>query len=131
VTPVIGRSLILLALLLASAAAVAAFAAGRTRSQELHAWARRLVYGFAAAMALANLLMVLALVRHDFSVSYVAHVGSRLVPDWVSVVSLWSSLEGSILFWGLMLGAYLAAANFALRDAPLPEAPYAIGVWMA
>jgi cytochrome c-type biogenesis protein CcmF len=131
VTPVIGRSLILLGLLLASAATVAAFAAGRARSQELHAWARRLIYGFAAAMALANLLMVLALVRHDFSVSYVAHVGSRLVPDWVSVVSLWSSLEGSILFWGLVLGAYLAAANYALRDAPLPEAPYAMGVWMA
>ena len=50
-TPVVGRSLILLGLLLASAATVAAFAAGRTRSQELYAWARRLVYGFAGAMA--------------------------------------------------------------------------------
>ncbi|HET8647140.1 MAG TPA: heme lyase CcmF/NrfE family subunit, partial [Vicinamibacteria bacterium] len=74
-TPVLGRSLILLALLLASAGAVAGFAAGRTRSLEMYAWARRLVYAFAAAMGLANLLMVWALLRHDFSVSYVAHVG--------------------------------------------------------
>jgi cytochrome c-type biogenesis protein CcmF len=131
VTPVVGRSLILLALLTASAATVTAFAAGRTRSQELAAWARRLVYVFAAAMGLANLLMVVALLRHDFSVSYVAHVGSRLVPDWVSVVSLWSSLEGSILFWGLVLGAYLAGAAYTMRNAPLPEAPYSTGVWMA
>jgi cytochrome c-type biogenesis protein CcmF len=130
-TAVAGRSLILLGLLLASAAAVTGFAAGRARSHALYAWTRRLVYGFAGAMAAANLLMIVALLRHDFSVSYVAHVGSRLVPDWVSVVSLWSSLEGSILFWGLVLGGYLAAANRALRDAPMPDAPYATGVWMA
>jgi hypothetical protein len=30
----------------------------------------------------------------DFSVSYVAQVGSLADPDWVAVVSLWSSLEG-------------------------------------
>ena len=51
-------------------------------------------------MIAANLLMVYALLTHDFSVSYVAQVGSRSVPTWVTVVSLWSSLEGSILFWG-------------------------------
>jgi cytochrome c-type biogenesis protein CcmF len=131
VTPVIGRSLILLALLLATAGAVAGFAAGRTRSASLWQWTRRFVFGFAAAMGVANLLMVWALLRHDFSVGYVAHVGSRLVPNWVSVVSLWSSLEGSILFWGLVLGGFVAAATWRLRGLPLDEFAYAAGVWMA
>lgn len=130
-TPLLGRSLVLVSLLLAGAGAVTAFAAGRSRSAALWLWTRRLIYGFAAAMGAANLLMIAALLRHDFSVGYVAHVGSRLVPDWVSVVSLWSSLEGSILFWGLVLGVYLAAATHAQRDAPLESAPYAAGVWMA
>jgi cytochrome c-type biogenesis protein CcmF len=130
-TPVTGRSLILLALLFSTAGAVAGFAAGRTRSAALWRWTRRLVYGFAATMAAANLLMVWALLRHDFSVGYVAHVGSRLVPDWVSVVSLWSSLEGSILFWGLVLGAFVAVATWRLRAAPQDEYAYAAGVWMA
>ena len=37
---------------------------------------------------------------------------SREVPTWVTIVSLWSSLEGSILFWGLILGAYIAGATW-------------------
>jgi cytochrome c-type biogenesis protein CcmF len=130
-TPVLGRSLILLALLFATAGAVAGFAAGQTRSAALWQWTRRLVYGFAAAMGAANLLMMWALLRHDFSVGYVAHVGSRLVPDWVSMVSLWSSLEGSILFWGLVLGAFVAVATWRLRGLPMEEFAYAAGVWMA
>ena len=76
------------------------------------------VYAFAALMAAANLLMVYALVTRDFSVSYVAQVGSRSVPNWVAVVSLWSSLEGSILFWGLVMGAYVAAGHLATARPP-------------
>ena len=74
-----------------------------------------------------------ALLTHDFSVSYVAQVGSRAVPTWVTVVSLWSSLEGSILFWGLVLGVYIAAATRLHEPRPVPRVPcpYAIGVWLA
>jgi cytochrome c-type biogenesis protein CcmF len=82
-------------------------------------------------MAAANLLMVYALLAHDFSVSYVAQVGSRRVPNWVSVTSLWSSLEGSILFWGLVLGAYIAAATWINRDRHPEYMPQAVGVWLA
>jgi cytochrome c-type biogenesis protein CcmF len=82
-------------------------------------------------MAAANVLMMAALLLRDFSVSYVAHVGSRSVPDWVALVSLWSSLEGSILFWGLILGAYVAIATWRNR-ARYPEyMPYAVAVWLA
>jgi cytochrome c-type biogenesis protein CcmF len=53
------------------------------------------------------------------------------VPTWVTVVSLWSSLEGSILFWGLVLGGYVAAATWATRERHPEYAPYAIGTWLA
>jgi len=129
--PTLGRILILLALLAASAGAVVGFATGARPSNVGWAWARRLAYAFAALMALANLLMEYALLTHDFSVSYVAHVGSRTVPTWVSIVSLWSSLEGSILFWGLVLGAYVAVATWQNRDKHPQYMPYAIGVWLA
>ena len=129
--PTLGRILILLALLAASAGAVVGFATGARPSNVGWAWARRLAYAFAALMALANLLMEYALLTHDFSVSYVAHVGSRTVPTWVSIVSLWSSLEGSILFWGLVLGAYVAVATWQNRDKHPEYMPYAIGVWLA
>src|SRR3982750_4325954 len=110
--PPVGRILILLALLSASAGAIVGFATGARPSAAGWKWSRRLAYAFAAFMALANATMEYALLSHDFSVSYVAHVGSRSVPTWVSIVSLWSSLEGSILFWGLVLGAYIAVATF-------------------
>src|SRR6266852_2368362 len=129
--PALGRTLILLALLAASGGALVGFATGARPSPIGWRWARRFAYAFAALMALANLVMEYALVTHDFSVSYVAHVGSRSVPTWVSMVSLWSSLEGSILFWGLVMGVYIAAATFRNRDKHPEYMPYAVGVWLA
>src|SRR2546430_11586709 len=129
--PALGRILILLALLAASAGALVGFATGARPSGAGWAWARRLAYAFAALMVLANLVMEYALLTHDFSVGYVAHVGSRSVPTWVSIVSLWSSLEGSILFWGLILGAYVAIATRQIGESHPEHAPYAAGVWLA
>jgi len=126
-----GRVFILLALLVSSAGAVAGFAAARRGSAAGWRLTRVLAYAFAASMAAANALMVWALLARDFSVSYVAHVGSRSVPDWVAVVSLWSSLEGSILFWGLVLGAYVTAATRANRARHPEYMPYAAAVWLA
>jgi cytochrome c-type biogenesis protein CcmF len=75
--------------------------------------------------------MIYALVAHDFSVSYVAQVGSRSVPLWVSIVSFWSSLEGSILFWGCILGIYIAIATRSVSANHPDYAPYAIGSWLS
>ena len=130
-TAAAGRVLILLALLVSSAGAVAGFAAGARGSAAGWRLTRGLAYAFAALMAAANALMVWALVTRDFSVGYVAHVGSRRIPDWVAVVSLWSSLEGSILFWGLVLGVYVTAATRANRDRHPEYMPYAAAVWLA
>jgi cytochrome c-type biogenesis protein CcmF len=127
----LGRSLILFALLAATAGALVGFATGKRPNALGWLWARRLAYAFAAAMALANLVMEYALLSHDFSVSYVAHVGSRSVPTWVSIVSLWSSLEGSILFWGLVMGVYIAIATWRNAGQHPEYMPYAIGVWLA
>jgi cytochrome c-type biogenesis protein CcmF len=131
VTARAGQFLVLLALLLSSAGALVGFAAGARRSAAGWKWTRGFAYAFAAAMAAANVLMMAALLLRDFSVSYVAHVGSRSVPDWVALVSLWSSLEGSILFWGLILGAYVATATWRNRDRYPEYMPYACAVWLA
>ncbi|HEY0591257.1 MAG TPA: cytochrome c-type biogenesis CcmF C-terminal domain-containing protein, partial [Thermoanaerobaculia bacterium] len=128
-TPALGRSLILLSLLVSTSGAIVAFAAAR-RPAAL-AWARRLAYLYSAVIIGANLLMVYALLTHDFSVSYVAQVGSLATPTWVTIVSLWSSLEGSILFWGMVLGLYIAGATWATRDRFQEYMPFAIGTWMA
>ena len=127
----LGRILILASLLASAAGALVGFAAGRTRSLDGLTWARRLAYLYSALIIGAALLMEYALLTHDFSVSYVAQVGSRSVPTWVTIVSLWSSLEGSILFWGLVLGAYIAVATFLTRGQYAEYQPDAIGVWLS
>ena len=77
--------------------------------------------------------MIYALVTHDFSVKYVADVGSRETPLYYTVISLWAALEGSILFWGFILAGYTVVflaihgrTSVAARYAPIM--PFAIGV---
>jgi len=127
----LGRFIILASLLVSAAGAFIGFAAGRTRSLDGLRWAQRFAYAFAALMVIANGVMWYALLTDDFSVSYVAQVGSRSVPTWVTIASLWSSLEGSILFWGLILGFYIAGATFLTRNDYQEYMPDAIGVWLA
>ncbi|MEE8386722.1 MAG: cytochrome c biogenesis protein CcsA, partial [Dehalococcoidia bacterium] len=126
----LGRLLILLSLFLAAAGAVVGFAASRRYSATGWAWTRRLAYAYAAAISLANGLMIYALLAHDFSVGYVAQVGSRAAPTWVTIVSLWSSLDGSLLFWGLVLGAYIAAATYSIRDRHPEYMSQSVAVWL-
>jgi cytochrome c-type biogenesis protein CcmF len=129
-TAELGRGLILLAVLVSTTGAVLGFAAGSKRSADGLKWARRFAYAFAALMIAAAAVMEYALLTHDFSVGYVAQVGSRAVPTWVTIVSLWSSLEGSILFWGLILGLYIAGATWLTREEHDEYMAYAIGTWL-
>ena len=70
-----------------------------------------------AALVAANVVMVAALVAHDFSVAYVAQVGSRATPVLFTVASLWGALEGSILFWAALLAGVAVLLISRTRDA--------------
>ena len=129
-TAALGRTLILLSLLVSTTGAVLGYAAGWKRSIDGLRWARRFAFLFAFLMIAATAVMEYALITHDFSVGYVAQVGSRDVPLWVTIVSLWSSLEGSILFWGFILAAYIAGATWLTRNEHVEYMAYAIGTWL-
>ncbi len=105
----LGQALVLVALACCAFGAPLGFAAGLRRSPRGLVWMRRLALVFGAALTLATMVMWYALLSHDFSVSYVAQVGSRATPPDITIYSLWSSLEGSILFWGFVLGLFTAA----------------------
>ena len=113
---ILGFSAIAISLGLALYGTVAAWWGVRSRNQQLVATARTSAYAIFGLMLVSNLAMIYALLTHDFSISYVAQVGSRSSPTWVTVVSLWSSLEGSILFWGLILAGFTAAVVYLHRE---------------
>lgn len=130
-TALIGRLLVLGALSAATTGSILGFASRHMPYGRGVVWARRCALAFSLCMVVANLVMVQALVNTDFSVGYVAQVGSRSLPLWVRIVSLWSSLDGSILFWGLVLGLYIAGATLTMGHRHPEYLPCAIGVWLA
>ena len=75
-------------------------------------------------VTIATVGMVVALVTHDFSVGYVAQVGSRATPLFYTVISLWGALEGSILFWAWVLALYGTVVIWLNRNRPGNLIPY-------
>jgi cytochrome c-type biogenesis protein CcmF len=65
---------------------------------------------------LAVFAMQRALVTRDFTVSYVAQVGSPDTPALFNVAAMWSSLEGSLLLWVLVLSIFTALVAWRFRD---------------
>jgi cytochrome c-type biogenesis protein CcmF len=82
------------------------------------------VYTNFLLVTIATVSMVVALVTHDFSVSYVAQVGSRETPLFYTVISLWGALEGSILFWAWVLALYGTTVVWLNRRRPGNLIPY-------
>jgi cytochrome c-type biogenesis protein CcmF len=124
----IGSISVIVALLAAIVVTVSGIVGGFRRNQTLIDIARWGSYMMFAAMTVAFVTMEIALLTHDFSVDYVARVGSRETPPYYTAISLWSSLDGSILFWGWILAAYAALVAYVQRDSHSRLTPFATGV---
>jgi cytochrome c-type biogenesis protein CcmF len=116
VIPTLGHAAVVIGLALSIWAALAFIAGGRWRDVALLASARRSVYLTFALAAVACVAMVISLLTHDFSVAYVARNNATTTPPFYSVISLWAALEGSILFWTLLLTGYASLAIWRHRD---------------
>ncbi|SEU20121.1 heme lyase CcmF/NrfE family subunit [Stigmatella erecta] len=130
-TGTLGNGLVLGALVCAAFGALVGLTSGLRRSEAGFPWVMRAVVGFFACMAGANLTMVYALVTDDFSIRYVTQVGSRATPLLFKIVSLWSALEGSILFWGLIMGSFLLAFALVHRKEHQRYMSLALGTMLA
>jgi cytochrome c-type biogenesis protein CcmF len=96
---------------LAAAWAFASGIAGNARKS------RRLVnasvyglYGFSALVGLASALMIYAFVSHDFSIKYVAATSDTTMSTAYKVTAFWGGLDGSLLFWVLVLAMFSTVA---------------------
>ena len=130
-TRILGLTAVMVALALAIYGAVAAVIGVRRRHGALIRSAQTAAYANFGLLSIANLAMIYALVTHDFSISYVAQVGSRATPPFFTVISLWGSLEGSILFWGWILSGYTASVVFFTRGKLGSLGTYALAVMMS
>ncbi len=91
-----------------------------------HASARRLGLRFLPYVIAGSIVSVIAmqtaLIRHDFSIEYVAKNNARETPLLFTISGMWAALEGSILLWGFILAMFLAIVWHRFRkqlDDPL------------
>jgi cytochrome c-type biogenesis protein CcmF len=118
----IGRAAIVVGLIASIAGAATIIAAIVTRRPRLARLCVRYVAFVCASAVVAFAVMERALITRDFSLAYVAQVGSRSTPRLFNVAALWSALEGSILLWVLILASFIVAVTVKFRhrlDDPL------------
>jgi cytochrome c-type biogenesis protein CcmF len=105
-----------------------AIAGGVTRRRELVTSARRAFYSVAGLVVLAVILLEAAYVRTDLGFELVARNSSDDTPLFYKLTAMWSSQEGSLLLWALLLSVYSSVVLFATRRRLRDIVPYATAV---
>lgn len=106
----LGYPSLLAALMLAVAALILhGWGALRARKDLMEAGVRATI-GTAVFVGLAVVSLASALYAHDFSLDYVSRYSSRSLSPAYTVTALWGGMEGSILFWTLLLTTFAAIA---------------------
>jgi cytochrome c-type biogenesis protein CcmF len=108
--PELGRAALVVTLGLVLYALVAGVLAARLGRRRLSYSAQNaLVAAFGSTLVAAAVLFA-ALVRSDFSFTYVARTTSEALPTPYKVSAFWGGQEGSLLLWLLVLTGFGAAA---------------------
>ena len=106
----VGTIALLTAFVLAAWAFCAGIAGNAMKSRRLVTSSVYGLYGFGAMIALASSLMIYAFVTHDFAVKYVYETSDVTMDTWYKVTAFWGGLDGSLLFWVLVLALFSTVA---------------------
>ena len=100
----------------------------RAGKREWIASGRRAVYAFAGVLVLAFAVLESAFLRSDFSFELVAGHSSTTTPTFYQATAVWSSQEGSLLLWAVLLAVWSSLILFVTRRRLRDIAPYATAV---
>ncbi len=113
--PELGRAALVVSLGLVVYALLAGSVAAATRRRRLATSAQNaLIAAFGSTLA-ASAVLAVALVRHDFALTYVADHTSRALPTVYALSAFWGGQEGSLLLWLLVLTGYAVLAVWTNR----------------
>ena len=102
----LGFSLLLAAFVVSAYAGVASVAGARRRASSLIESGVGAFYLVCALMVCASAIMINAFLTDDFSIRYVAHYSDSVQPLFYKITSYWGGLDGSIMFWVLLLSVF-------------------------
>ena len=88
-------------------------------------------YAIAALAAFASSLIIYAFLADDFSIQYVHHTSDSAMPFFYKVTAFWGGLDGSMLFWVLLLSLFSAMAVRANRRKHEDMIPHVVWILAA
>jgi cytochrome c-type biogenesis protein CcmF len=124
----LGRALLLLGLIVCIYGIGASVYGARRRRVDWVDSGRRAVYALAGVMVLAFAIVELAFIRNDFSFNIVAQTSATTIPTFYKLAAPWSSQQGSLLLWVMLLSLWSSLVLFATRRRMREIAPYATAV---
>lgn len=80
--------------------------------------ARPLSLGVGLFLSLSFLSLLYAVINNDFSVAYISQHSNSSLPYFYKISALWAGHEGSLLFWLMVLGAWMVVASLSSRSLP-------------
>jgi cytochrome c-type biogenesis protein CcmF len=124
----VGRTLLILALLIAAYGIFASLYGAQGDRREWVDSGRRAVYALAGVTTIAWVILEAAFLRSDFSFNVVASHSSTTTPTFYKLTAPWSSQEGSLLLWVWLLSLWSSLILFLTRRRVREIAPYATAV---
>jgi cytochrome c-type biogenesis protein CcmF len=113
--PELGRAALVVTLGLCVYALVAGLLAARRGRRRLAFSAQNALVAAFGSTLVASAVLMAALVRSDFSFTYVARTTSEALPTPYKMSAFWGGQEGSLLLWLLVLTGVGAAAVLLIR----------------
>jgi cytochrome c-type biogenesis protein CcmF len=119
----------LLTALVASAYSVMASVAGARRGERrLERSGLYASYATTALVAFSSAVMFFLLLSNDYSVKYVQMHSDASMPWFYKLTSFWGGLDGSIMWWALLLCAFASLAIYLNRERHKELMPYVVAV---
>src|SRR5437667_4893451 len=114
--PEVGRLAVCLALLFAASGVLAGVAGGLRGRAHLVRSAEHAAYAVFGLVVIATAILLRALLRHDFTLEYVAAYSSSTLPTQYTVAALWGGQKGSLLFWSFLLTLFTTIVQVQNRE---------------
>ncbi|MGH3265783.1 MAG: hypothetical protein ACRDNS_27740, partial [Trebonia sp.] len=123
-----GRVLLILALITAVYGLVASIYGARSARRDWVDSGRRAMYAIAGIAAVSFVILDVAFITSNFSYNVVASGSSTTTPLQYRAAAIWSTQQGSLLLWVLLMSFWSSLALRFTRRRVREIVPYAQGV---
>src|SRR6516164_10471488 len=106
----LGHAALLLSLVAAAYTVAASVAGARRGSRRLVRSGIQAAYGTTALITFSSAIMFFLLLSNDYSVKYVQRHSDASMPWYYKLTSFWGGLDGSIMWWALLLCLFATLA---------------------